>query len=164
MIVHVPKPAWIKQRTAAQLMATVVLTLLCVAPAFAQDPARSFTDSVPLPADLDRVLRDYEGAWRARDAAALAALFTEDGFVLSPGRPPVRGRGAIERRYATSGGPLVLRALAYATADSVGYIIGAYASEAGVPDNGKFVLTLRRGGDGRWLISADMDNGNGADE
>jgi uncharacterized protein (TIGR02246 family) len=49
--------------------------------------------------DLARVLTDYEQAWRAKDAAALARLFAEDGFVLSPGTPMVRGRGAIEKAY-----------------------------------------------------------------
>ncbi len=115
--------------------------------------------SIALPPALDRVLRDYERGWRARDAAALAGLFTEDGFVLSNGRPPVRGRAAIRVAYADSGGPLALRAFAYSTDGSVGYIVGAFARAAGEPDMGKFVLALRREG-GRWLIAADMDNGN----
>lgn len=115
--------------------------------------------SVALPAALERVLRDYERAFRAGDAAALAALFTDDGFVLQGGRPPVRGRAAIERAYTgTTGGPLTLRALAHATADSVGYLIGAYTFDAAAGDQGKFTLTLRRGADGRWLIFSDMDN------
>ena len=42
----------------------------------------------------------------------LAALFAEDGFVLSSGVPPVRGRAAIRRHYEGQGGPLSLRALA----------------------------------------------------
>ena len=116
--------------------------------------------AVTLPPELARVLTDYETAWQDRDAAALAALFAEDGFVLSPGRPPVRGRAAIERRYADSGGPLALRALAYATEGPIGYIVGGYSREAGQPDIGKFTLTLRRGPEGRWLIFSDMDNGN----
>jgi ketosteroid isomerase-like protein len=114
--------------------------------------------SVDLPPALDRVLRDYERAWRARDPAALAALFAEDGFVLANGRPPVRGRAAIRDAYQDSGGPLALRALAYATEGPVGYIIGAYGPQAGEKDAGKFVLTLRREKDGRWSIAADMDN------
>jgi len=116
--------------------------------------------SIPLPDDLDRVLRDYEAAWSTRDAAGLAALFTEDGFVLSGSRPLIRGRAAIEAHYQGKGGPLALRALAYATEGSVGYIIGAYGREKGQPDVGKFTLTLRRDADGRWLIASDMDNGN----
>jgi len=116
--------------------------------------------SVPLPPELARVLTDYEAAWQAKDAAGLASLFAEDGFVLSSGRPPVRGRAQIEERYQGSGGPLTLRALAYATADSIGYNIGGYSRQAGDPDTGKFTLTLKMDPDGRWLIMSDMDNGN----
>lgn len=115
--------------------------------------------SVTLPPELDRVLRDYERAWRARDAAGLAALFAADGFVLSDGIRPVRGRADIERRYSGQGGALSLRAIAYSTADSVGYIIGLFAPEAGARDVGKFVLALRRPPGGAWEIAADMDNG-----
>jgi ketosteroid isomerase-like protein len=116
--------------------------------------------SVALPPELARVLTDYEKAWAAKDAAALARLFAEDGFVLQRNKPPVRGRAAIEKAYAGAGGPLALRALAYATEGPVGYIIGAYAQRAGEPDDGKFTLTLKKGADGKWLIMSDMDNGN----
>ncbi len=116
--------------------------------------------SVKLPADLARVLTDYESAWGSRDAAALAMLFAEDGFVLPSGRPPVRGRVAIEKHYSGSGGPLSLRAIAFAVDGSVGYIIGGYTSRLGETDIGKFTLTLRKAGEGRWLIVSDMDNQN----
>jgi uncharacterized protein (TIGR02246 family) len=116
--------------------------------------------SVTLPSALDRVLRDYEGAWRARDAAGLAKLFTEDGFVLSGGRPPVRGRAAVEARYTGAGGPLHLRAVAFAVDDTVGYIIGTYGATPEAINDGKFTLTLRRAPGGRWLIASDMDNPN----
>ncbi len=116
--------------------------------------------SVPLPPELARVLTDYEAAWRRKDAAALANLFAEDGFVLSSGRPPVRGRAAIEKAYAGSGGPLVLRAFAFAISGDAGYILGAFARREGEPDLGKFTLTLRRAAGGRWEIMSDMDNAN----
>jgi ketosteroid isomerase-like protein len=117
--------------------------------------------SIALPSPLDRVLRDYETAWRVGDSTALAALFTRDGFV--PTRFGwVRGTAAIESTYANAGGDLRLRALAWATADSVGYIVGAYgwADDTTGADGGKFVLALRRGADGRWLIAADLDKGD----
>jgi hypothetical protein len=42
----------------------------------------------------------------------------------------------------------------------VGYIIGAFARQEGAVDIGKFVLAVRADSTGRWLIAADMDNGN----
>ena len=131
-----------------------------IASAGAQAPADPPLPGVTLPPELARVLTDYEAAWRAKDAAALARLFAEDGFVLQRNKPPVRGRAAIEKAYTGAGGPLSLRALAYAAEGSVGYIIGAYSARSGEPDDGKFTLTLRKGSDGRWLIVSDMDNGN----
>ena len=128
-----------------------------VAAAFAQAPAGSSAPSVTLPPEIDRVLRDYERGWRAHDADALAALFTEDGFALSSGAPPVRGRAAIREKYAKAGGPLDLRAIAFSTDGTVGYVVGVYSHGPGQPENGKFVLALKRDGD-RWLIAADMDN------
>ena len=115
---------------------------------------------VELPPQLARVLTDYESAWQQKDARSLAALFAEDGFVLSNGVPPVRGRAAIEKHYTGAGGPLSLRAFAYSVSGSTGFIIGGYARHKGEPDIGKFTLTLRKGRDARWLIMSDMDNGN----
>jgi ketosteroid isomerase-like protein len=141
--------------------------LLCLTAAVSPAPAQ--TPSVPdlqlpsasLPADLDRVLRDYERAWRSGDASNVAALFSVDGFVMQNGRAPVRGRAAIAKAYAgQAGGELRLRALGYAVADTVGYVIGAYAYGDTPGDIGKFTLTLRRPRSGRWEIFSDMDNGN----
>jgi len=138
--------------------AVFVIAWFIAGPSSAQTPAPSLP-SVMLPAPLARVLTDYETAWQRKDAAALAALFTEDGFVLSSGTPPVRGRAQIEKHYTGQGGPLALRALAFATEGSLGYIIGGFARAKDEPDTGKFTLTLRKAGS-RWMIMSDMDNGN----
>jgi len=139
------------------------LLTLASAPTYAQAPtAPPSLPSITLPAELDRVLRDYERAWKNGDEAGLAALFTEDGFVPT-GQGWVRGREAIRTAYQSSGGGLQLRALAFAVQDTVGYIVGAYGygDSAPVPDRGKFVLALRRArGGGPWLIAADIDQSN----
>ena len=114
-----------------------------------QEPAPQ--PSVELPPELARVLTDYETAWGKRDAAALSQLFAEDGFVLPGGRLPVRGRAAIQQYYTGHGGPLALRAFAFATEGRAGYILGGYAEKRGAPDDGKFTLTLRKDAGGRWL-------------
>lgn len=123
-------------------------------------PAAAGEPSVTLPPELARVLTDYEAGWKTGNAAALASLFAEDGYVLPQGQPPVKGRAAIQKQYTRNGSPLSLRAIAYATQGDVGYIIGGYSGEPGKPDDGKFTLTLRKGTDGRWLIMSDMDNSN----
>ena len=140
-------------------LVVVLLSSLVAGAAPAPAPAAPAGEepSVVLPPPLARVLADYEAAWQARDAAALAGLFAEDGFVLAGGRPAVRGRDAIRAAYTGAGGPLVLRALGYAAEGTIGYIVGVYGPAPG-RERGKFVLTLRRGPDERWLITADIDN------
>ncbi len=146
-------------RLAALVTSVLVIALAGESHAQAALAPPAELPSVELSPELGRVLRDYEAAWRRGDAAGLAALFPEDGFVLQGGRAPVRGRAAIRAAYAgQGGGPLRLRALAAATADTLGYIIGAYGYGDAPGDQGKFTLTLRRGPDGRWLIFSDMDN------
>jgi len=128
--------------------ATILLfVLVSILTAAGQEQTSSGTSqpSVTLPPELARVLRDYEAAWGAKDAARLARLFAEDGYVLPNGAPPARGRAAIENFYTGHGGPLSLRAFAYATEGKVGYIMGGYSGTTGTPDDGKFTLTLRRG-------------------
>ncbi|HSA56903.1 MAG TPA: DUF4440 domain-containing protein [Gemmatimonadaceae bacterium] len=139
----------------------VVLLLLPVMQAGAQAADPLGLAPVTLPPALDRVLRDYEAAWKAGDGKRLAAVFTEDGFALSNGRLPIRGRAAIEAWHTRPGGDLQLRAFAWSTSDSVGYIVGGYTYPGMTGPGGKFLLALRRGADGRWLIAADMDNSAG---
>jgi ketosteroid isomerase-like protein len=139
---------------------SLVLLAVGVGSALGQQVPNSADASTVLPPELARVLTNYEAGWKAGDAAALARLFTEDGFVLSPGKPPVKGRAAIQKLYTGKGSPLSLRAFAYAMHGEVGYIIGGYTSERGMPDEGKFTLTLRKDEHGRWLIVSDMDNSN----
>lgn len=141
--------------------APFVALLIAAAPNAAAAQAQTH-ESVDLPPEIERVLRDYEDGWNGQDAAALAGLFSPDGFVMSPNRPPVRGREAIQERYTGSGGGgLILRALDYAAEGNIGFIIGGYRYSDDGPDMGKFILALKRAADGTWQIAADMDNGNG---
>jgi ketosteroid isomerase-like protein len=140
--------------------AVILFLLLTVTSLIAQAPDAGLPPSIELPPEFDRVLREYEAAWSRRDAPALARLFTEDGYVMANGGVPVKGRPAIEKHYTGAGGPLFLRAFAYAAEGSVGYILGGFTPQQGGADAGKFTLTLRKGSDGRWLIASDMDSAN----
>ena len=154
----------VSRRILPLVLAVSSSSLLASEPTPAASPAAASAVTLPaavrLPPDLARVLTDYETGWRNGDGAALAELFTEDGFVLGNGAPPARGRDAIRSFYKGPGGPLVLRAYAWATQGPVGYIVGGFARRDDQPEIGKFTLTLRQGTDGRWRIFSDMDNGN----
>lgn len=162
-------PSWV---IAATLVLAIGLSLAAHAqqtlpspePATAPAPApvsAAELPSVTLPPALDAVLRDYERAFRARDAHALAALFTQDGFALPEGRPPMRGRAVLNDAFRHVGGPLSLRAVAYREQADLATVIGAYRfnNDGSGRDDGKFVLTLVREA-GSWRIFSDMDNGN----
>ncbi len=141
----------------------VALTVVIAgAQAGAQTPQGSSDPQLPqvisLPPAFDRVLRDYEAAWRDGDGARLAALFTEDGFAVQSGSPIKRGRAAIAGGLTKPGGTLQLMAYSYSSSGNVGYIVGGYRYPTTVGSGGRFVLALRSGPDGRWLIAADLDN------
>lgn len=123
------------------------------APADTQTPA-----AISLPPPFDRVLRDYEAAWRDGDGKRLAALFTDDGFAAQNGSPLRRGHAAIAGGLTKPGGTLQLTAYAYASSGNVGHIVGGYRYPTTVGAGGRFVLALQSGPDGRWLIAADLDN------
>ena len=157
-----PRPA---PAPALRVVALALAAALALAPAplRAQGgeaaPGDAPLPSVELPPELDRVLRDYERLWEAGDAEGLAALFTPGGHVRAdPGW--VRGRDRIADRYTIAGGDLQLRAIDWATDGDTGWIVGAYGYAVGDPpvDGGSFLLALRRGEDGRWLIAADLDH------
>ncbi len=137
---------------------------LCSTNLPSQSPGPLGQSIITLPSELDRVLRDYEAAWRAGDGRKLASLFTEDGMALPSGSLPHRGRSNIAASIKGPGGELQLHAIAYGTSDSVGYIIGGFRYPSSSGPGGKFLLALRRGADGKWLIAADMDNAAGSRE
>lgn len=142
-----------------------LLALLLTAPNRIQAPAPpappvpdTSPPAVTLPPALDRVLRDYESAWRDGDGPRLASLFTEDGFAVQSGSPLARGQAAIARNITGPGGALQLTAYAYSVSGTVGYIVGGYRYPQTGGAGGRFVLAVQLGPEGRWLIAADLDN------
>ena len=118
--------------------------------------------TVPLPAELGRVLTDYEAAWQQKNARALAGLFAEDGFVLSSGAPAVRGRAAIEKHYTARGRTAIPQG-AGVTPQMARWVHHPAASpgKKGGDDIGKFTYDAgQKSREGRWLIMSTLDNAN----
>jgi hypothetical protein len=100
--------------------------------------------SVALPAELDRVLRDYERHWQARNTEALASLFVPDGFVLNPVMHRCGVGPRLPRRIAA---PTALSSCAPWTmprrTPSAISLVPTRVPQ-GKPTWGKFILALRR--------------------
>ncbi len=98
-----------------------------------------------------------QSAFDARDPAAIAAVYAEDGAVLSPNSETRTGQAAIEdfwREVLASGIDLGVAKTTnlYAHGD-VGYEVGTYAvtDPDGAIDEGKYVRIWRHG-DGKWRL------------
>ena len=61
---------------------TMLFTVVAIASG-AVGATAQVNESVELPPELDRVLRDYEQAWGAGDEDRLATLFVSDGLVVT---------------------------------------------------------------------------------
>ncbi|ADR21318.1 hypothetical protein MATR_10530 [Marivirga tractuosa] len=146
-------------RKLSNLKYLLLIGLLHLSVALSNAAAQENPKAIDLPKELDRVLRDYETHWQNSDAAQLASLFTEDGYILRPNKPITKGRSNIEEAYQSAGGRLVLEAYDYSIDGTTGYIIGGYKGQESLPAMGKYILTLRKE-DGKWMITADMDNRN----
>ena len=140
--------------------AIFLFTFAFITPVLAQDDVVR-QPSVDLPPELERVLRDYEQAWKGNDGEALAALFTDKGYVPT-NKGWVMGFEAIRNKYKQTGGDLRLRAIDFGYGEEVGFIVGAYGygENAASVDQGNFVLALRKTPKGKWLIVADLDKQN----
>jgi predicted TIM-barrel fold metal-dependent hydrolase len=117
-----------------------------------------FASQIPvvmLPPDLDAVLRAFESRFRARDAAGLAALFTETG-VMQVGRNWQMGPAGIHLALLGRGGGIRLDAQAFDAGPSFGHIAGAYRTDNETPPGelGRFLLVLGRTAAGPWRVTA----------
>jgi uncharacterized protein (TIGR02246 family) len=141
----------------SKLTTLVVITLLAAC------------SEAPQPqADLDG-LKGMGDAWQAgfnaRDAAAIAAVYAENGSLLPPNVKTVKGRAAIEAywvEFMASGiGGGITDTNVNASGD-VGYKVGTYTitSPYGeLLDDGKYVEVWHYM-DGRWQMMYDIFNSN----
>jgi uncharacterized protein (TIGR02246 family) len=118
---------------------------------------------------IEATVRQYVAASNQGDAEALADLYATDAMLLPPDHEPIEGRDAIGAfwRQGTDQG-LEVTTLSVEVEGNIGYLIGRYnlpATDEEPADSGKYVMCLRRQGDGSWKLTADIWNRSGdADE
>ncbi len=101
-------------------------------------------------------------AFNAGDAAAIAAMMTEDGAVLAPNADPIVGREAIEAYWAeliAAGLKGALVPVEVHTDGDLGYKQGTYelTMDGEVVDHGKWIEVWKRV-EGEWLLHRDIYN------
>ena len=110
---------------------------------------------------------NWEKAYNAGDAKAVAALYAEDALLLPPGAPGVKGRAAILEFFTkdiagakAAGAVFVLNPKTdVGVSGNTGWESGTYKAtvKGAVVESGKF-LSVSRKKDGKWLYIRDTWN------
>lgn len=124
-------------------------------------------------ADLERFVRWFEAAFYARDAAGMAAYYTDDARLMAENVSEIRGRAGIGEfwrmtceRAAAIGMKRAIRVDDVQLADALGYAVCTLTLELPGADGATIVRTVkditiwRRLADGTWQIEVDISNPN----
>jgi uncharacterized protein (TIGR02246 family) len=155
------------------LSVTSMLLVGCqAAPNAANDSGQSNKAAIVDTAADEHAIRGQVARWqelvRARDAAGIAQMYTEDGAVMPPNAPIGRGRAAIEQTWAsmmrTPGFELTItpEQIVVSASRDMALDRGTYqltVAPSGTPqrDTGKYVVVWRHVG-GTWRAVADIFN------
>jgi uncharacterized protein (TIGR02246 family) len=112
--------------------------------------------------EIERLRDEWVAASERDDAAAVAALYTDDAVVASPDDPPAEGREAIQalwtRNFPMASGLEVRSAKLEASGDFA-YDYGEFSQRITPPKGkpmdvtGKYLVVLKRQPDGAWKIA-----------
>lgn len=137
----------------------------------ANDPSSEAPASVTSAAD-EEAIRHLVDRWHqlidAKDAAAIAQLYTEDGAVMPPNSPIGKGRSAVEQTWTammqTPGFDLtivpeqiIVSSSGDMALDRGTYRLAVAPDGSELIDTGKYVVVWRKVG-GEWKAAADIFN------
>jgi uncharacterized protein (TIGR02246 family) len=141
-------------RTMLKSLATGVMVIASAAPALAQSKA-----------SIQKLNDAWMAAFNKGDAAAVAAMYTDDAYMLPAGAPLVKGRAEIQKFLAQS--VQQLGAVKLATLDvtplgaNAAREIGTatFKTKASPPQDGalKYVVVWQKQA-GQWKLSTDIWN------
>jgi uncharacterized protein (TIGR02246 family) len=127
---------------------------LCAAPAVAQNKAM-----------IEKLNDAWTAAFNKGDVAAVAALYTEDAYVLPPGSGMVKGRAAIEAFWRQAAQQMTdaklttvdVLPLGRSAAREIGTVTLKTKSQPAQEVVGKYVVVWRKVGRD-WKLAADIWN------
>ena len=147
-----------------------------------EDSAKAMASTAPATAPVDKSAAEaeirkgdeaYFNAVKAKDAAAIAALYAEDATSMPPNMPAEQGREAIRKgneaflktpQLAMTGGATSIK---FSDDGTLAYETGTYtvtfADSKGktMKDEGKFLNILKKE-NGKWVVVADAYSSNKA--
>ena len=116
---------------------------------------------------LSKLAKEWADAFNAKNAAGVAALYTEDATVNPPNEAAVQGRKNIQtwvQKMIDQGmNKMVLTPTESAISGNIAYEAGTYSATVTSPgskpvtDKGKYVVVLKQAG-GSWLLAHDIFN------
>lgn len=154
-------------REKLQGMAGVVVAVLLAACAGAEPAATTGTpeDEAAIRAQVTA----YASAYSAKDAAALAAIATEDYVAVSADGSRISGRAAVQQMVAAEMAmmPADVSITVSATTDYLHWMSATHAVAGGTwsttgapagsgPDRGSWISVFRKDADGQWRMSHGM--------
>jgi uncharacterized protein (TIGR02246 family) len=130
-------------------------------------PLVAFAQAPKVDPTLAKWSKDIAAAYSGKDAAKVASFYTEDGVLMPPNEPAVRGRAAIQawvqRMFDQGAVTLTLTPTESATSGSIGYQAENYTftmkptSGPAMTDKGKSLVVFKQVG-GKWLMAHDIFN------
>ncbi len=153
----------------SRFRSAAALLLAFLAPLSGCTPSTALTagERDTIEAALAQITQDYAAALNMGDAAAIAALFVEDGVLLDPTQADARGPEQIRQRYAalfdstsfsgtiiTSNGPVVTPAVAFDNGTSTATLRAR--GDSGTERSWKWMSIVERQADGTWKLKRLM--------
>jgi len=126
-------------------------------------PAMGQAAAADLPAQIAKMSQAWQTAYNAGDAAALAALYTDDAKVMAPGSAAVSGRAAIQAIFAQDiarGSKNALTQVEVFGGGDLAVEIGGWVetgADGAHKDHGSFLTVYKRVGSD-WKIYRDTWN------
>lgn len=126
-------------------------------------PALAQAGATDLRAQIEKMDHAWQTAYNAGDAAALAALYSEDAKVMAPGSAAVSGRAAIQAMFAADiarGSKNALTLVEVLGGGDFAIEVGSWVetgADGAHKDHGTFLTVHKRVG-GDWKIYRDTWN------
>ena len=128
-------------------------------------PATGLAQAEDVKAEIAAASQGWQAGWNAGDAAAIAAVYTEDAVVMPPGSPAVEGRAAIQAYWqagldAAGGATSTLETKEVHAHGDMAVEIGEYMNtnaDGEHLDHGKYLAVWMKT-DAGWKIVRDIFN------